>query len=103
MGSRPSGAVAHPAAVAVAVQLLMEVETLEHELRRGGEQTRALDGPDEPRDRFAQAGDPPEALLILVGPHAVGDLDAPPGLEVLDDALAALECEVLVPDLEDGA
>src|SRR4051812_21209572 len=101
MGSRPSGAVAHPAAVAVAVQLLMEMEAFEDELGGGREETRALDRADEPRDGLAQAGDLAEPLLILIGPHAVGDLDAPAGLEVVDDALAGLEREVLVPDLED--
>src|SRR5262245_13712761 len=79
------------------------MEPFQDELRRRREQPRALDGPDEARDGLLQPGNLTESLLVLVRTHAIRDLDAPAGLEVRDDALAALEREVLVPDLQDSA
>jgi hypothetical protein len=88
MNRRPSGAIAHATALAVAVELLMEMEPLQDELGRRREEAGALDGPDESRHGLLQAGDLAEPFLILVGTHAVRHLDAPAGLEVVDDALA---------------
>src|SRR6185503_15230387 len=103
MRNRPSGAIARAAALAVPIELLVEMESFEHELGRRREEAGTLDRSHQTRDRLRETGDRPETLLVFVGAHAVGHLDAPARLEMSMDALAPLEGQVLVPDLQHGA
>src|SRR6266581_1782053 len=104
-GAPPSAAlraVRVPSARAVLVELLVEMEALEYELDGRGHEARALEGA-ELRHGLAEPGDLADALEVLLGAHAVGDLHAPARLEVLGHLLQPLDLQVLVPHLEHGA
>src|SRR5581483_8754307 len=83
-----------PPAVPVFVELLVEVQALEDELDGRRHEARALEGPEH-RDALAEARDLPDAVQILLRPHPVRHLDAPPGLEVIGDLLEPLDLQVL--------
>src|SRR5438034_10977714 len=92
------GAVRVPSAGAVLVELLVEMEALEHELDGRGHEARALEGA-ELRHGLAEPGDLADALEVLLGALAVGDLHAPALLEVLGQLLTPLVLRRMVPQL----
>src|SRR2546426_11298091 len=96
------GAVRVPSAGAVLVELLVEMEALEHELDGRGHEARALEGA-ELGHGLAEPGDLADALEVLLGAHAVGGLHAPARLEVLGHLLQPLDLQALVPHLEHRA
>src|SRR5262249_56792116 len=96
-----SGSVGVASTFTVLVELLVEMKPLEDELDGGGHQARALEGAEQ-RHPLAQTGNLTDPLQVLLGAHLVGDLDAPPRLEVLDHPPQGLDLQVLVPHLEDG-
>src|SRR5260370_13972029 len=90
------------AALALLVELLMEVQALEAEFTRSRDQARGLERA-ELLDRLAQAGDLVQRIQIVAGGGSVRDLDAPTLLEVTDHSLQIVELKQAIEDLEDSA
>jgi hypothetical protein len=85
------------AALAILVELLMQMQALENKLARRCHQARRLERPEQ-RDDLAQSGHLAQRFHIFRRRRAVRNLDAPALLEVARHFLQVVELQILVED-----